>query len=65
VKLIGLEKDAKVCRLLIFTGEQLPMEIVVRNRVMKFTLAREELDKHRAHRASKGSFLPKKAVLNC
>lgn len=63
VKLIGLDKDATLCALLSFTGDSLPLGIVVRNRTLKHVLAGEELDKHRGHRASKGSYLPKKAVL--
>ena len=62
VKLIGLDKDAKACALLTFSGDKLPLSVAVRGKAFKLVLAGEELDKHRGHRASKGNYLPKKAL---
>ena len=62
VKLISLDKDAKACALITFSGEKLPLMVAVRNKTFKLVLDGEALEKHRGHRASKGSYLPKKAL---
>ena len=63
VKLINLDKNAKACGLLIFSGNKLPLNLAVRGRNFKLVLDGEELEKHRGHRAAKGTYLPKKGLV--
>ncbi len=63
VKLISLDKNAKTCGLLTFSGNKLPLNLAVRGRNFKLVLEGEELEKHRGHRAAKGVYLPKKGLV--
>ena len=63
VKLISLDKNAKACGLLSFSGEKLLLKLALRGRNFKLILEGEELAKHRGHRAAKGVYLPKKGLV--
>ena len=64
VKFISLDKDAKACGLLTFSGDKLALNLAVRGKNFKLVLDGDELEKHRGHRAAKGVYLPKKGVVS-
>ena len=63
VKLVSLDPGAKLVAVRTYSGDRIALQISVRGRVLPFVLSGEELEKHRVHRAARGSYLPKKGVL--